>query len=586
MVSAQDNDLANLHLREELRLNAAMRKLRRFTPYGDLEGLASQWEFMGSTGAPSVDLVAEALARETEEVSPTAEQTKAPPSGTPSSQAPARKSTEARDVNWESVASTNVAPRKQSKESNSAGAATKRASLKRLDTRGAQRPSTADAPSPQKEPNGSNLRGGTKKFGGTKKSVESPENSRNGRQFRKEDMTMVPRGKDGGKPFYIASWSKHRFQNTEYPNDFDADAALTGDSVWRTPAKFDSWLALDFGDSVLLDGITFGCPGDDRENPKQGEIQRASTLDSKMNNKTRWIPVEQFEVPSNATSHSIKLGGTKSIRARFWRIHLYDCTPATFKVLTWLRADETMKGAGGSPRPSGFPTPARQTYDGDTGDFSEVTVMVVDKLNRDREPGSRPGSANIQTRKTAVIASALRQKLRHRMRMQAFQNDSWADDWGSSKVHMFPELTLGNDEMFKKLSKKFGLDVNMVEHIHNIFRRFDEDGSGEIEYDEFTQMMCDMLGAEHGEVPEKRLRQFWHEIDIDQSHCIEFEEFMLFYVQNFLDPDDPNGSPMRNFYRRAAQREPGEDGEKHVLDDLGPPLKKSQTLRGSQMSMR
>ena len=169
--------------------------------------------------------------------------------------------------------------------------------------------------------------------------------------------------------------------------------------------------------------------------------------------------------------------------------------------------------------------------------------MVVDKLNRDREPGSRPGSANIQTRKTAVIASALRQKLRHRMRMQAFQNDSWADDWGSSKVHMFPELTLGNDEMFKKLSKKFGLDVNMVEHIHNIFRRFDEDGSGEIEYDEFTQMMCDMLGAEHGEVPEKRLRQFWHEIDIDQSHCIEFEEFMVFYVQNFLDPDDPNGSP-------------------------------------------
>merc|ERR1719375_708024 len=114
MVSAQDNELANLHLREELRLNAAMRKLRRFTPYGDLEGLASQWEFMGSTGAPSVDLVAEALARETEEVSPTAEQTKAPPSGTPSSHAPARKSTEARDANWESVASTNVAPRKQS----------------------------------------------------------------------------------------------------------------------------------------------------------------------------------------------------------------------------------------------------------------------------------------------------------------------------------------------------------------------------------------------------------------------------------------------------------------------------------------
>merc|ERR1719238_1474029 len=82
-------------------------------------------------------------------------------------------------------------------------------------------------------------------------------------------------------------------------------------------------------------------------------------------------------------------------------------------------------------------------------------------------------------------------------------------------------------------------------------------------------MMCDLLGATDGEVPEKRLAQFWQEIDIDQSKCIEFEEFLLFYVQNFLDPTAPHGSPMKNFYRRAAQRGQGEHGDDDYHHEMG-----------------
>jgi hypothetical protein len=237
--------------------------------------------------------------------------------------------------------------------------------------------------------------------------------------------------------------------------------------------------------------------------------------------------------------------------------------------MTWLRADQYVKGPGSPTHTPGFQIQARQIWDGDDADFSEVSVMNAVKSS---EPvnlfdGSHDRHSKVTTQ-TADVARSLRKKLRHRMRMQAFENDCWMDDWASSKVHMFAEILQPNDELFKKLSKQYNLDMNMIESIFNIFQRYDEDGSGEIEYEEFSRMMCEMLAAAEGDVPEKRLHQFWQEIDIDKSRCIEFEEFLLFYVQNFLDPTDPHGSPMKNFYRRAAQRNMTKEYDANTLDDM------------------
>jgi hypothetical protein len=221
--------------------------------------------------------------------------------------------------------------------------------------------------------------------------------------------------------------------------------------------------------------------------------------------------------------------------------------------MTWIRADECVHHSHGPPSP-GSKSPVRQMWDGDDVEFSEASIMASRTTDDIREGGGSLEKRQSAAKQTADVARNLRKKLRHRMRMQAYECESWSDDWASSKVHMFAEVFGPNDELFKRMAKEFGLDTNMVESIFNIFQRYDEDASGEIEYEEFTQMMCEMLGATGGEVPEKRLTQFWQEIDIDHSRCIEFEEFLLFYVQNFLDPTDPHGSPMKNFYRRAAQR--------------------------------
>merc|ERR1719399_1642945 len=141
--------------------------------------------------------------------------------------------------------------------------------------------------------------------------------------------------------------------------------------------------------------------------------------------------------------------------------------------------------------------------------------------------------------------------------MTAFEGDLWNDDWGSSKVHMFKDTSIGKESMFRALAKKYDVDVNEVENIHKIFRRYDEDDSGEIEYPEFCEMMQAFLHAPHmDDVPDKLMRRFWQAIDVDGSNCIEFEEFLLWYWQNFMDATNPGGSPMKNFYRKAAQRNP------------------------------
>ena len=46
---------------------------------------------------------------------------------------------------------------------------------------------------------------------------------------------------------------------------------------------------------------------------------------------------------------------------------------------------------------------------------------------------------------------------------------------------MFKDTSMGKESMFRQLAKKYEVDVNEVENIHKIFRRYDEDDSGEIE---------------------------------------------------------------------------------------------------------
>merc|ERR1719387_331947 len=132
-----------------------MKKIRGFAPYGDLEGLASQWEAMGSRGAPSASLVAEALGKETEEVSGAAEETEAPlHTGLTSRRSATRRSSDTPNNEQESNSPGSVTSGRKESLSVAKDAFAPRRSTRRVSSR-IQKQATTDNMSPHKEKGGS-----------------------------------------------------------------------------------------------------------------------------------------------------------------------------------------------------------------------------------------------------------------------------------------------------------------------------------------------------------------------------------------------------------------------------------------------
>ena len=55
-----------------------------------------------------------------------------------------------------------------------------------------------------------------------------------------------------------------------------------------------------------------------------------------------------------------------------------------------------------------------------------------------------------------------------------------------------------------------------------LFERLDTDGSGRLDYKEFTGALADVLKIE---VPEDHLRALWAYVDHDKSELVSIEEF-------------------------------------------------------------
>ena len=64
-------------------------------------------------------------------------------------------------------------------------------------------------------------------------------------------------------------------------------------------------------------------------------------------------------------------------------------------------------------------------------------------------------------------------------------------------------------------------DENIVEAAENIFKMFDDDGSGSITYEEFKEGLVKF----HIELSDEDLQILVRELDSDQSGSIELEEF-------------------------------------------------------------
>lgn len=115
----------------------------------------------------------------------------------------------------------------------------------------------------------------------------------------------------------------------------------------------------------------------------------------------------------------------------------------------------------------------------------------------------------------------------------------------------------------REVGIRLGLDTHECEQVWKEFRKWDADGSGILEYSEFEKVLAKLMGATSAAqkqapskeswasvaIPENRMKKFFKEIDQDGSGEINFEEFVSWYARYFLCPDL---SPMEYYYKQLG----------------------------------
>jgi Ca2+-binding EF-hand superfamily protein len=97
------------------------------------------------------------------------------------------------------------------------------------------------------------------------------------------------------------------------------------------------------------------------------------------------------------------------------------------------------------------------------------------------------------------------------------------------------ERATDEDKEVYAIAERFGAPPPVIDKLRAEFKRFDTDGSGAIEYEEFAQMMYTLLKCKNdGDMSEDRLQRFWAEIDGDGSGEADFTEFCEFYLKYFM----------------------------------------------------
>lgn len=84
----------------------------------------------------------------------------------------------------------------------------------------------------------------------------------------------------------------------------------------------------------------------------------------------------------------------------------------------------------------------------------------------------------------------------------------------------------------RQLARELDVSLLQVERVKKVFDKFDADNSGEIDKDEFIQVLCHMMSVKDpSDVSQSMLMRYWREVDCDNSGSVDFEEFLVWYMK-------------------------------------------------------
>jgi len=84
----------------------------------------------------------------------------------------------------------------------------------------------------------------------------------------------------------------------------------------------------------------------------------------------------------------------------------------------------------------------------------------------------------------------------------------------------------------RQLARDLDVSLLQVERVKTVFDKFDADHSGEIDKEEFVQVLCDMMKVkDQSDVSHSMLMRYWREVDFDNSGSVDFEEFLVWYIR-------------------------------------------------------
>jgi len=106
---------------------------------------------------------------------------------------------------------------------------------------------------------------------------------------------------------------------------------------------------------------------------------------------------------------------------------------------------------------------------------------------------------------------------------------AWSMEVAYSEEALVPNA---GERILRALAREHGIPIGDVEKIRIIFDEFDTDGSGNIENEEFFNVIMKLMNVKNpSDVSPKKLQRYWVEVDADGSGEVSFEEFFLWYIR-------------------------------------------------------